>query len=102
MYGKNTVKTVVMVVGLLFLAGSGCSKKDKAAKLEAARLKVELEAKQKELDCKVKVLEKVCPSGDTACETKKAEDLAACNVKPAGSDGSATATSTNTNTGTTN
>jgi len=68
-------------------------------------LKAELEAKQKELDCKVKVLERVCPSGDTACETKKAEDLAACNVKPPvyggpALVGTATATATTTSTST--
>ncbi len=99
----NLMKLAMMggvVMGLLFLAGSGCSKKDKEARAYAEKLRQRLELKEKEMTCKVAALERKCNTGDTACENEKTLALAECNKIGAEADKlfNSTVTVTNTNT----
>lgn len=114
MNAKNIAMTVSIVGGLLFLAGSGCSDKDKGAQMQAAMLRSRLDAKEKELACKVNALSTNCKDGDTGCTDTRAKALAECDKIAAeaekrfgGIDNSTTTvtntgtnTSTSTNTGT--
>ena len=100
MYGKNITLTMLVVTGLLFMAGSGCSDDDKNKDAMAQALKAELDKKQAELDCKVKVLQITCTKGDTKCETDKATALSACNAISGSSTSTSTSTSTSSSTST--
>jgi|GEM_PF-5456796 len=93
MNARNLAATVITVFGLLFVVGSGCSKGDKAAKMLAQQLRAELDAKQKEMDCKVAVLSKTCSGPTATCDKEKTDGLAACSAA------AASATSVNTSTG---
>ncbi|MGZ3659897.1 MAG: hypothetical protein ACXVCK_07365 [Bdellovibrionota bacterium] len=68
---KNKILTVITTIGLLSLAGSGCSSDDKGSAATAA-LCAQLNAKQGELDCKVAALSTNCAANDTACMNTKA------------------------------
>lgn len=103
MKSKYLAMTVVIVGGLLFLAGGGCSKKDKAAQMEAARLRSLLDAKEAELECRVKALGTECKEGDTGCTEARAKALAECDKIAAEAEkkfGISTTTVTNTGTST--
>jgi hypothetical protein len=76
---RNITTTVTIVTGLLFLAGNGCSKKDKDAQMYAAAIKARLDLKEKELSCKVAALSRSCKDSDKPCEDEKAKALAECN-----------------------
>lgn len=95
MSARNLTMTVITVFGLLFVIGSGCGDKDKGAQMLAASLKAELDAKQKELDCKVAVLSKTCSGPTATCDKDKTDGLAACSAA------AASATSVSTSTGST-
>lgn len=103
MSARNLTMTVITVFGLLFVIGSGCGDKDKDAQMLAASLRAELDAKQKEMDCKVAALTKTCVGLTATCDKEKTDGLAACNAAAkagATSSGSATGTGTGTGTGT--
>lgn len=76
---KNLATTVTITTGLLFLAGSGCSDKDKNAQMMAAAMKARLDLKEKEMACKVAALSRTCKDGEKSCEDEKAKALAECN-----------------------
>lgn len=76
---RNIATTVTVTTGLLFLAGSGCSDKDKDHKMYAAAIKARLDLKEKEMACKVAALSRSCKDSDKPCEDEKAKALAECN-----------------------
>jgi len=80
MNARNQILTVVVTLGLLTLAGSGCSDNDdKGSAAMVAGLCAQLDSKQNELDCKVAALGTTCGATDTACATSKQSALDACN-----------------------
>lgn len=80
MKARNLAASVIVVMGLMSFAGSGCSKKDKKAQHEAEMLRAQLAAKEAELECKSKALTITCAYADTACVKAKDESIAACNA----------------------
>ena len=75
---RTPLLSAIATLGLLALTGPGCSDDKGGGQMNAA-LCQQLNAKQNELDCKVAALGESCASADTACNNKKASDLAICN-----------------------